>query len=107
MVTAPQSSRFSYPPVLNTAIDESSISLALGINDDGEDRATFVGHATKNGIANSKAIGPGTPLRRSLPGECGKDTQFHHLDVTLPEEQQFGEYDWTQSVLMAAGEPRW
>ena len=105
MVTAPQSSRFSYPPVLNTAIDESSISLALGIKEDGEDRATFVGHATKNGMTNPKAIGPGTPFRRG--GECGKDAQFHHLDVTLPEEQQFGEYDWTQSVLMAAGEPRW
>lgn len=108
MVTAPQSSRFSYPPVLNTAIDESSISLALGIKDDRENRATSAGYATKNGMTNSQgSIGPGTSLRRSLPGECGKDTQFHHLDVTLPEEEQFGEYNWTQSVLMAAGEPRW
>lgn len=105
MVTAPQSSRFSYPPVLNTAIDESSISLALGIEDDGE--ATSVGHAAKNGITGP--IGPGTPLRRSLPGETSKDAQaqFHHLDVTLPEEERFGEYNWTQSVLMAAGESRW
>ncbi|KAF8552504.1 RhoGAP-domain-containing protein [Imleria badia] len=108
MVTAPQSSRFSYPPVLNTAIDESSISLALGIQDDGEDRATSVGHATKNGMTNSQgSIGPGTPLRRSLTGESSKDDLFRHLDVTLPEEEQFGEYNWTQSVLMAAGEPRW
>jgi hypothetical protein len=108
MVTAPQSSRFSYPPVLNTAIDESSISLALGIKDDGENCATSAGYATKNGMTNSQGpIGLGTSLRRSLPGEYGKDTQFHHLDVTLPEEEQFGEYNWTQSVLMAAGEPRW
>lgn len=110
MVTAPQSSRFSYPPVLNTAIDESSISLALGIKDDGEDRATSVGHATKNGMTNSqRLIGPDTPLRRGLPGETCNDAhaQFRHLNVTLPEEEQFGEYNWTQSVLMAAGEPRW
>ena len=107
MVTAPQSSRFSYPPVLNTAIDESSISLALGIQDDEEDRTTSVGHATKNGLMNSWSIGPGTSLPRSLPGECSKDDQFRHLDVSLPEEEQFGEYNWTQSVLMAAGEPRW
>lgn len=106
MVTAPQSSRFSYPPVLNTAIDESSISLALGIQND-EDRATSVGHATKNGMTNPQgAMRPGTP-RRSHPGENRKEAQFHHLDVTLPEEEQFGEYNWTQSVLMAAGEPRW
>lgn len=110
MVTAPQSSRFSYPPVLNTAIDESSISLALGIKDEGEDRATSVGHATKNGMTDSQgSIGPGTPLHRTLPGETSKDAhaQFRHLDVALPEEEQFGEFNWTQSVLMAAGEPSW
>ncbi|KAH0827752.1 hypothetical protein J3R83DRAFT_3349 [Lanmaoa asiatica] len=110
MVTAPQSSRFSYPPVLNTTIDESSISLALGIEGDGEDRVTSVGHATKNGMTDSQgSIGPDTLLRCSLPGETGKDAhaQFRHLDVALPEEEQFGEYNWTQSVLMAAGEPRW
>lgn len=110
MVTAPQSSRFSYPPVLNTAIDESSISLALGIKDEGRDRITSVGHATKNSMADSQgSIGPGTPLRRYLPGETSQDAhaQFCHLDVTLPEEEQFGVYNWTESVLMAAGEPSW
>jgi len=108
MVTAPQSSRFSYPPVLNTAIDESSISLALGIQDDGEDRATSVGHAIKNGMTDSQgSTGPGTSLRHSPQGESGKDAQFNHLDVTLADEDQSGEYKWTQSVLMAAGESRW
>ncbi|KAF8135562.1 hypothetical protein EV363DRAFT_1396040 [Boletus edulis] len=108
MVTAPQSSRFSYPPVLNTAIDESSISLALGIQGDGQDHAIPVGHATKNGMTNSQgSIGPGTALCHIPPEECSKDVQFRRLNVTLPEEEQFGEYNWTQSVLMAAGEPRW
>lgn len=108
MVTAPQSSRFSYPPVLNTAIDESSISLALGIEDESERHATSVRHVTENGMTHLQgSMGPGTPLRRSLPRETNKDAQFHHLDISLPEEESFGEYNWTQSVLMAAGGPTW
>jgi len=104
MVTAPQS-RSSYPPVLNTAIDESSISLALGIEDDVEDCATSVGHVAEKGPKGpQESTGPGTPCH-SLPR---KDAEFRHLDVTLPEDEQFGECDWTQSVLMAAQrEPRW
>ena len=108
MVTAPQSSRFSYPPVLNTAIDESSISLALGIEDDREKHATSVRHATENGMTDSQgSIGSGIPLCRRLPRQTSKDAQFHHLDINLPEEEPFGEYNWTQSVLMAAGGPTW
>ena len=96
MVTAPQSSRFSYPPVLNTAIDESSISLALGIEDG----------SAENGTTDSQGR-TGALRRRSLPRETSKDAQIRHLDINLPEDEAFGEYNWTQSVLMAAGGPTW
>jgi len=106
MVTAP--SRFSYPPVLNTAIDESSISLALGIEDDRDNRINSARHAAKNGTVDSQGpTGPTTLLRRSLPRETGKDGHIRHLDINLQEDETFGEYNWTQSVLMAAGEPTW
>ncbi|KAG9316494.1 hypothetical protein JVU11DRAFT_2536 [Chiua virens] len=102
MVTAPQSSRFSYPPVLNTAIDESSISLALGIEEE-ESRTASVGHGTEHGMLDpQESMARGTPFSRNR--EPSKGTQFRHLDVTLPEEEQF---NWTKSVLMAAGESGW
>lgn len=107
MVTAPQSSRFSYPPVLNTAIDESSISLALGIEGDRGKRTSSVKH-TESGMTESQgSTGPSALLRRSLPREASKDAQFRHLNIDLPEDESFEEYDWTQSVLMAAGGPTW
>ncbi|KIJ67689.1 hypothetical protein HYDPIDRAFT_107154 [Hydnomerulius pinastri MD-312] len=111
MVTAPQSSRFSYPPVLNTAIDESSISLALGIEDDEEDHTTSVGHTIKDGVVPSHVSfvpnAPGPHGRTSPPPKPGKQGPFRHLDVAFPEDSDFGEGDWTQSVLLAAGESSW
>ncbi|KAI6046181.1 hypothetical protein EDC04DRAFT_2632381 [Pisolithus marmoratus] len=95
MVTAPQSSRFSYPPVLNTAIDESSISLALGIQDQ---------------EVHSELI---PPNRLSTPPATATETEslttkqyFPHLDLPMPDGDEYGE-TWTQSVLLAAGESRW
>ncbi|KIJ18853.1 hypothetical protein PAXINDRAFT_166808 [Paxillus involutus ATCC 200175] len=108
MVTAPQSSRFSYPPVLNTAIDESSISLALGIEDVEEVLATSGGDiVTRNSQVSMR---PNTPVlhdQTSPPLETSKEDSFRHLDISLLEDDELGEDDWTQSVLLAAGESSW
>ncbi|KAF9227459.1 RhoGAP-domain-containing protein [Gyrodon lividus] len=116
MVTAPQSSRFSYPPVLNTAIDESSISLALGIEDGEEDHATSVGHTIKDGTIKDGvtslqvSMTPNIPVphgRTSPPSATSKEGPFRHLDISLSEDGELGEDSWTQSVLLAAGESSW
>ncbi|KAF9244863.1 hypothetical protein BU15DRAFT_41388 [Melanogaster broomeanus] len=108
MVTAPQSSRFSYPPVLNTAIDESSISIALGIEDDEEDQATSVGHNVKDSVISSQvSMTSNTQGRTSLTSKTSKEGPFRHLDISLPENDELGEDNWTQSVLLAASESSW
>lgn len=92
MVTAPQSSRFSYPPVLNTPIDESSISLTLDI---------------QNQEAQSDVTPPetsSTPQTTDTEAEPLK--YFPQLDLPLPDGDECGE-TWAQSVLLAAGESRW
>ncbi|KIK93054.1 hypothetical protein PAXRUDRAFT_536845 [Paxillus rubicundulus Ve08.2h10] len=111
MVTAPQSSRFSYPPVLNTAIDESSISLALGIEEVEEVLAISGGDIVKGGVRNSQlSMRPDTPVlhsRTSPSLETSKEDSFCHLDISLLEDDELGEDNWTQSVLLAAGESSW
>ncbi|KAH7888808.1 hypothetical protein F5I97DRAFT_1803723 [Phlebopus sp. FC_14] len=105
MVTAPQSSRFSYPPVLNTAIDESSISLALGIEEDREDGAVSGAHTVKDALA----VSPQAPVphnHASQPSQMTKEGTFRHLDIALPENDEH-EGEWSQSVLLAAGESSW
>lgn len=100
MVTAPQSSRFSYPPVLNTAIDESSISLALGLQNE-ETCATAVGHSSTSDVTQRQE-------KHSSSGSTNgstTETKVPRLDVPLNGED--GDDAWTQSVLLAASEPRW
>ncbi|KAI6121607.1 hypothetical protein F5141DRAFT_527838 [Pisolithus sp. B1] len=94
MVTAPQSSRFSYPPVLDTPIDESSISLTLGVH-------------------NQEAQSDVTPPKETSSTLQETDTEaeptkkyFPQLDLPLPDGDECGE-TWAQSVLLAAGESRW
>ncbi|KAI6033044.1 hypothetical protein F5J12DRAFT_909841 [Pisolithus orientalis] len=95
MVTAPQSSRFSYPPVLNTAIDESSISLALGIQDEEV-------HA---GLTSPKTSS--TPQATDTEAKLlVTKKHFPQLDLPLSDGDDYGD-TWTQSVLLAAGESRW
>ncbi|KAH7927497.1 RhoGAP-domain-containing protein [Leucogyrophana mollusca] len=119
MVTAPQSSRYSFPPVLNTAIDSSSISLALGIEEDEETSDDDVGTVSKDHMLSSAQRTP--PITAALatqtsPGglqssplrSAGSDMSYCHLDIDLADDGEFEEGDWTQSVLLAAGsEGRW
>ncbi|OAX44141.1 RhoGAP-domain-containing protein [Rhizopogon vinicolor AM-OR11-026] len=111
MMTAQSTSRFSFPPVLNTAIDSSSISLALGIEEEEQsDLDSSVGHATaKNVLRESVALqSPILPggLPRS-PTRLSAQTPYRHIEVSLPDDDEFSDGDWTQSVLLAAGESVW
>ncbi|KAG1735102.1 uncharacterized protein EDB91DRAFT_1056416 [Suillus paluster] len=113
MMTAQSTSRFSFPPVLNTKIDSSSISLALGIEEEEQsDLATTVGHgATKNvAIEPRDSMALLTPV---LPGGLPRSpvttsaqAPYRHIDVSFPDDDEFSEDDWTQSVLLA-GDSVW
>ncbi|KAG0703244.1 hypothetical protein DFH29DRAFT_803720 [Suillus ampliporus] len=112
MMTAQSTSRFSFPPVLNTKIDSSSISLALGIEEEQSDHATTVGHrVTKNvpvepreSVALQTPVFPGGLPR--FPAPMSAQTPYRHLDVSFPDDDEFSEGDWTQSVLLA-GDSVW
>ena len=113
MMTAQSTSRFSFPPVLNTAIDSSSISLALGIEEeDHSDPDTSVGHATtKNVPVERESVALLTPvlpggLPRS-PARMSAQTPYRHIEISLSDDDGFSDGDWTQSVLLAAGESAW
>lgn len=95
MVTAPQSSRFSYPPVLNTPIDGSSLSLTLGIQNQ-ETQSDLTPPETSS-----------TPQATDTEAELLTTKKyFPQLDLPLPDGDERGE-TWAQSVLLAAGESRW
>ncbi|KAG2150832.1 hypothetical protein DEU56DRAFT_728527 [Suillus clintonianus] len=113
MMTAQSTSRFSFPPVLNTKIDSSSISLALGIEEEEQsDISTSVGHGTaknvpvepRESVALQTPVLPGG-LPRS-PATMSARTPYRHLDVSFPDDDDFSEDDWTQSVLLA-GDAVW
>lgn len=113
MMTAQSTSRFSFPPVLNTAIDSSSISLALGIEEEDQfDLDTSVGHATtKNVPVERESVALLTPvlpggLPRS-PARMSAQTPYRHIEISLSDDDEFSDGDWTQSVLLAAGESAW
>lgn len=95
MVTAPQSSRFSYLPVLDTPIDGSSLSLTLGIQDQ-ETQSDLTPPETSS-----------TPQATDTEAEqLTTKKYFPQLDLPLPDGNERGE-TWAQSVLLAAGESRW
>jgi hypothetical protein len=113
MMTAQSTGRFSFPPVLNTKIDSSSISLALGIEEEEQsDMATSVGHGTtknvpvepRESVALLTPVLPGG-LPRS-PATMSARAPYRHLDVSFPDDDEFSEDDWTQSVLLA-GDAVW
>ncbi|KAH7913444.1 hypothetical protein BJ138DRAFT_1002253 [Hygrophoropsis aurantiaca] len=114
MVTAPQSSRYSLPPILNTAIDSSSISLALGIEEDeegeNEDEKPTVDDSIRTPPARA-SFASAIPTNKTLSSSSrstGSDTSYCHLDLDLAEENDLEEGEWTQSVLLAAGsEGKW
>lgn len=113
MMTAQSTSRFSFPPVLNTKIDSSSISLALGIEEEEQsDIATSVGHGTAKNVSVEprESVALLTPV---LPGGLPRSpttmsarAPYRHLDVSFPDDDEFSEDDWTQSVLLA-GDAVW
>jgi len=111
MMTAQSTTRFSFPPVLNTAIDSSSISLALGIEEEEQsDLDTSVRHATskvdpRESVALQSPVLPGG-LPRS-PARISAHAPYRHIEVSLPNDDEFSDGDWTQSVLLAAGESVW
>lgn len=113
MMTAQSTSRFSFPPVLNTKIDSSSISLALGIEEEEQsDIATSVGHGTAKNVPvepreSVTLLTPVLPggLPRS-PATMSARAPYRHLDVSFPDDDEFSEDDWTQSVLLA-GDAVW
>lgn len=113
MMTAQSTSRFSFPPVLNTAIDSSSISLALGIEEeDQSDLDTSVGHTTtKNVPVERESVALLTPVLPGglpiSPARMSAQTPYRHIEISLPDDDEFSDGDWTQSVLLAAGEPTW
>lgn len=110
MMTAQSTGRFSFPPVLNTKIDSSSISLALGIEEEEQsDIATSVGHGTAKNVPAEprESMALLTPV---LPGGLPRSpaimtsrAPYRHLDVSFPDDDEFSEDDWTQSVLLAGG----
>lgn len=113
MMTAQSTSRFSFPPVLNTKIDSSSISLALGIEEEEQsDLTTSVGHTTtknmpvepRESVVLQTPVFPGG-LPRS-PMTMSARTPYRHLDVSFSDDDEFSEDDWTQSVLLA-GDSVW
>ncbi|KAG2032469.1 hypothetical protein BDR03DRAFT_970000 [Suillus americanus] len=113
MMTAQSTTRFSFPPVLNTKIDSSSISLALGIEEEEQsDIATSVGHETaknvpmepRESVALLSPVLPGG-LPRS-PATMSARAPYRHLDVSFQDDDEFSEDDWTQSVLLA-GDAVW
>lgn len=100
--------------MLNTAIDSSSISLALGIEEEEQSGLdTSVGHATtknlpvepRESVALQSPVLPGG-LPRS-PARMSARTPYRHLEVSVPDDDEFSDGDWTQSVLLAAGESVW
>lgn len=113
MMTAQSTGRFSFPPVLNTKIDSSSISLALGIEEEEQsDIATSVGHgnAKSMSVELRESVALLTPV---LPGGLPRSpvtmsglAPYRHLDVSFPDDDEFSEDDWTQSVLLA-GDAVW
>ncbi|KAL4078507.1 hypothetical protein V8B97DRAFT_1276653 [Scleroderma yunnanense] len=102
MVTAPQSSRFSFPPVLNTAIDESSISLALGIHDE---EAHAVEDDPIESWSSSSEVAD-IHCRKSPRLTTEKKGYCPHLDISVADGSDH-DGTWMQSVLLAAGETTW
>ncbi|EIW83006.1 RhoGAP-domain-containing protein [Coniophora puteana RWD-64-598 SS2] len=118
LFTAPQSSRSANPPVLNTAIDSSSISLALGIDNDespSQLEATAASDsptakpATRKCASEALAGDLNAPRGRPTSVSPSRSLSRHsiasttYLDFTIRDNECGDEEDWTRSVLMAAG----
>ncbi|EGO00246.1 hypothetical protein SERLA73DRAFT_72973 [Serpula lacrymans var. lacrymans S7.3] len=120
MVTAPQSSRYSFPPILNTAIDSSSLRLSLGIDEDEEDadhdssRTYDSGPTPKNSSFHqasksntSLATALETPIAQFNSSSTSLNSftsgaPYRHLNVSISNDDKDDDDDWAQSVLMAA-----
>ena len=113
MVTAPQSSRFSFPPVLNTAIDSSSLRLSLGLQEDEEGHGSSENNnAMERPLAAQSTTSLASVAETPVAGHFNSSaTSLHsdpagapycHLNVSISSDDIGQDEDWAKSVLMAA-----
>lgn len=128
-VTAPQSSASLLPPVIDTPIEDSSLSLALGLDvsphqstpdiqssgpGTSQTDSTFYASARSSTLSFPFPISSTSPLDvetgHSPQGEAVRRTisssaSSSHLSFLSTDDQDDDE-DWTRSVLIAAGAAR-